>query len=97
MRILFKIIAAPFVVIITVLVAVLTFLFALSQQALNIASGLSAFVGIALMIFLKDWFGGGVLLFLAFLLSPVGLPAIAEWFIDRLDDLNYSLRNFITS
>lgn len=26
----------------------------------------------------------------------VGLPAVAEWLIDKLDSLNYSLKSFIT-
>ena len=34
-------------------------------------------------------------LVLAFLLSPFGLPAAAEWLVCRLDNLNYSLKTFI--
>lgn len=34
-------------------------------------------------------------LVLAFLLFPFGLPAVAEWLVLRLDDLNYSLKSFI--
>ena len=35
-------------------------------------------------------------LVMAFLLSPFGLPAVAEWLICKLDGLNYSLKCFIT-
>jgi hypothetical protein len=97
MRIILKIIAAPFMVVLTIMVAVLIFLFAYSEQILNLASGLLALIGIALMVFLREWVGGGVFLGLAFLASPVGLPAIASWLIEKLDDLKYSLRDFITS
>lgn len=96
MRIIFKIFAVPFVIVLTIINAILVFLFAISQQILNVASGLLILAGIALMVFLKDWVGGGVSLGLAFLLSPVGLPAIVEWLIDKLDNLNYSLKDFIT-
>jgi len=36
----------------------------------------------------------GVLLFLSFLISPLGIPAIAEWLIDKLHRLNSALRFF---
>ena len=35
-------------------------------------------------------------LVIAFAVSPFGLPAVAEWLIDKLDSLNYSLKSFIT-
>ncbi|MCC8123581.1 MAG: CD1845 family protein [Oscillospiraceae bacterium] len=34
---------------------------------------------------------------MSFLISPLGIPAIAEWLLDRLEDLNCSLRYFIMS
>jgi hypothetical protein len=49
------------------------------------------------MIISQDWLRGGVILFIAFLASPVGIPAVAEWLIGKLDSLNYSIRDFITS
>lgn len=92
-----KILAAPFVVVLTVLVAVFTFLFSLSQPILNIACGIAALIGIAVMVLHKNWVGGGVFLGIAFLISPVGIPAFADWLIGKMNDLNYSLRDFITS
>ncbi len=97
MRIIIKILASPFVVILTIMVAVFVFLLALTERILNYVSGLLALAGIALMIISQDWLRGSVILFIAFLASPVGIPAIGEWMIDRLDDLKYSLRNYITS
>ena len=40
--------------------------------------------------------GGVVFLVLAFLVSPYGIPAIADWLVERLYSLNYALRDFIT-
>jgi hypothetical protein len=40
-------------------------------------------------------FNGVVLLVLGFLISPLGLRAVIEWFIDRLADLNYSLKDYV--
>ena len=40
--------------------------------------------------------GGVVFLVLAFLVSPFGIPAIADWLMDRLYSLKCSLQDFIT-
>ena len=47
-------------------------------------------------LFQGDAAQGVYWLAVAFLVSPFGLPAVAGWLIDRLDDLNYSLKTFIT-
>ena len=65
-----KILAAPFVVALTLLALVL-------------------FIG-------GQTLGGVVFLVLAFLVSPFGIPAIADWLMDRLYSLKYSLQDFIT-
>ena len=68
--IIFKILAAPLVVALTLLALVL-------------------FIG-------GQTLGGVVFLVLAFLVSPFGIPAIADWLMDRLYSLKYSLQSFIT-
>lgn len=95
-KLLFKIIAAPLVVILTVTVAVSTFLFCWASTFLQIISGIGVLLAIVLF-FIGQTLGGGVFLFLAFLLSPLGLLAIADWLIDKVDDLNDLLRDFIMS
>ena len=40
--------------------------------------------------------GGIVFLVLAFLVSPFGVPAIAEWLVDKLHSAKFALRDFIT-
>lgn len=91
MRLILKLIAAPFVVLLTVLVAVLLFLFSLSSFLLTAAS---VIVG---LFFLGYPVGAVVYLVIAFLLSPFGLQAVADFVIGKLDDLNLSLRQFITT
>ena len=95
MRLLLKLIAAPFVVLLTVLVAVLLFLFSLSSFLLTAASVIMALLGVGL--FFISYPVGGVYLGIAFLLSPFGLQAVAGAVITGLDSLNLSLRQFITS
>ena len=96
MRIVMKILAAPFVVLLTVLWAVLVFVFSWAETVLRIASGIAGLL--AIVLFATGQATGGIVFgAIAFLISPVGIPAVAEWLIDKIGDLNYSLKNFITT
>ena len=92
--IILKILAAPFVLMLTVVGAVMSFLIdTISALCVPIS-----FVGIllALVLFISGHAGGGlVFLVIAFLISPYGIPAVADWLVDKLHDFNYSLRMFI--
>ena len=96
MRIIIKIIAAPFVVVLTVLWAVLVFVFSWANVILNIASGIIGLLAIVLFV-AGQTTNGIILAIVAFLLSPVGLPAIADWLVDRVGSANRALKNFITT
>ena len=96
MRLILKLIAAPFVVLLSVLVAVLLFLFSLSSFLLTAASVIMALLGVGLF-FISYPVGGVIYLVIAFLLSPYGFQSVADAFITGLDSLNLSLRQFITS
>lgn len=96
MRLVLKLIAAPFVVLLTVLVAVLLFLFSLSSFLLTAASVIMALLGVGLF-FIGYPVGGVIYLVIAFLLSPYGLQVVTGVVITGLDSLNLSLRRFITS
>ena len=96
MRLILKLIAAPFVVLLTVLVAVLLFLFSLSSFFLTAASVIVGLLGVGLF-FLGYPVGAVAYLVIAFLLSPLGLQAAADFIIGKMADLNLSLRQFITS
>jgi len=95
-RIILKILAMPFVVILTIFGAVFTFILFLSGWVFYVVSFLLG-IGGAGLLFTGETVSGIVLLVTAFLVSPFGLPAAAEWIADKLDDLNYTLKDFITS
>ena len=97
MRLIFKIFALPFLLVLSPLVAVLMFLFDVAGWLLSLASGVLALIAVGLFVLQHQPVGGVAFLVLAFLLSPYGLPAIAECIISALDGLNYSLLRFITS
>ena len=96
MRIVLKILAAPFVLALTLAVAVLAFITCLASWALNILCLLCGVCGVFELFIQGNTSGGITALVLAFIVSPFGLPALAEWMIVKLDDLNYSLKCFIT-
>lgn len=96
MRLILKLIAAPLILFLTVLVAVLMFLFSLFSFLLTVASVIMALLGVGLF-FISYPMGGVIYLAIAFLLSPYGLQAVAGAVITRLERLNLSLRQFITS
>jgi len=96
MRIILKILAAPFVVALTVSWALLVFVFCWAEMILQYVSGIAGLVSLILFI-IGQTTGGIVFIVIAFLISPVGIPAIAKWLIDKLDDLNDALKCFITT
>lgn len=71
-----KILAAPFVVVLTVLAAVVSFLFCMATAVFVVACVVLTLLAVALFIS-GQTLGGIVFLVLAFLISPYGIPAIA--------------------
>ena len=54
--------------------------------------------GAAVVLFVKvDVMTGAVVLTVAFLISPYGIPKLAAWLTGKLGGLNYALRDFVMS
>ena len=84
-----KIILAPIVLAMTGIVFVLALMMAVSTRLLAIASSLLG--TFALLVFITgDAKNGGMVLLLAFLVSPYGLPKAAEWLDRKSTRLNSS-------
>ena len=96
MKILLKILVAPFALTLSVLTALFMFLFDICAVLLTIASVILAVLGIALF-FTPTPIGGIVFLFLAFLLSPYGLQAAASSILWALDGGKSALYRFLAS
>jgi len=95
MKILLKIIAILFVILWSITVAFLYFIFCISEWICTVAAVLIAGLGVLTFVTGGTVSNGIALLALGFLISPFGLRALIEWFIDRLADLNDSLKNFV--
>lgn len=94
--IILRILAVPFMVALTLALAILSFLFSLADWIFGVLSGIFALCALFALFIRGDTAQGIQALIIAFCVSPFGLPALAEWFIGLLVDLNCSLRGFIT-
>ena len=96
MRTILKIIAAPFVLALMLIVAVLSFLSCIAGAVCWLAC--TVFVLLAACAFFFFLYTGCIaMLVLAFLVSPFGLPAIGLWLLDRLYGAKYALQDFMVS
>ena len=96
MRTILKIIAAPFVLALILIVAVLTFLSCVAGAVCIVACvGLSL---LAILCLLAGQTVGCIAMFvLAFLVSPFGLPALGGWLVARLHGVKYAAMDFMAS
>ena len=94
MKLLLKILAAPVIVVLTVFVWVCVLLLHISALILGLAGTVVALLGLAVLITYSVK-NGIILLVIAFLLSPFGLPMLAVRVLGLLQDVNYALRDFI--
>ena len=92
MRIILKILAAPFVLLLSLVLAVLTLLHSLAAGVLSILALIAAACGLFACTIGGNLASGVRVLIVAALISPFGLPALSEWLILKLGDLKYALR-----
>ena len=86
-----KILAAPVMVALSLLAAMVTFLFCVASAVCEL--GCIVLTLLSLILFIGgQTVGGIVFLVLAFLVSPFGVPAIAEWLVDKLYPVKFALR-----
>lgn len=89
-----KIFAAPVMVALSLLVAMVTFLFCVASAVCEM--GCIVLTLLSLILFIGgQTVGGIVFLVLAFLVSPFGVPAIAEWLVNKLHSLKCTAKSFM--
>ena len=85
-RAFFRIALIPIVLLLTAIHFLLALLLVLSTRVLAIISSLG--ITLSLLLFVTgDYRNGGIFLLLAWLISPIGLPLIAEWVWKGLDNI----------
>lgn len=91
MRILFKLLLWPLVFVLSLIVAFGRFLYTFSSILLSVLSGLFFFFAVGNLIMGEKEAALGLLL-IGFFISPFGLPALALWMVEKLDDLKEMIR-----
>ena len=89
-----KILAAPILIVLALLSAFVSFLVCVVAAVGFAACVILVLLALVLLI-TGQTMGAVVLLVLAFLASPFGLPAIAAWLADGLDSLRNAIRQRI--
>lgn len=94
MKFLLKIIAAPITLILTLFIWLCAGLISCSTIIFKLAGALLSILALA-VLFTYSVQNGIILLVIAFLVSPMGLPMMAVWLLGKLQSVNASLKGFI--
>lgn len=86
MKTILKILCAPFILTLYLLILFLTFILSVSAALLNVAATLLTILAIATLI-LESVPNGIALLIIAWLISPVGLPLFAARLLGWIENL----------
>lgn len=92
MRILLKILATPLVAALTLFVWICTILLYCTGMVLGLAALVVAVLGVAVLLTYSPQ-NGIILLVIAFLISPMGLPTAAAWLLGKVQDLRYAIQD----
>ena len=90
MKLLLKIISATVIVALTLFVWICSAVLYCSAYLLGLAGSLLGLLAI-LVIVLDSVKNGLILLLVAYLISPLGLPMAAAWLLARVQDLRYEI------
>ena len=94
MRLIFKLLAFPFVLVTGLLYLICNFLVIASGAVLGILSGI-VFLASLVLFFTAGVWAGLAWLVIAFLISPYGLPMAAAWLVGMIGGANHALRDFV--
>lgn len=94
MRVLLKVLTAPIIVVLTLFVWIFSLLLYCSAFVFGLISTIIGLLGLAVLITYSVQ-NGIILLVIAFLVSPVGLPMAAAWLIGKVQDFKYLIQDGI--
>lgn len=94
MKFILKILAAPVIAILVVIIWLCALLLRLSAWVFGIVSTILGVLGLAVLI-LDNVTNGIIILVFAFLVSPMGLPMVAAWMIGQMQRFRYFVQDAI--
>lgn len=96
MRLMFKVLLLPVILITWILYGVCRLIVLASGMILGILSGM-ALIAAGVLFFKVGILPGAVVLMIACLISPYGIPKLAAWLTGKLGGLNYAMRDYVIS
>lgn len=94
MKFVLKILFAPVIAVLVVLVSALALILNLSAWVFGIASTILGILGLAVLL-LDNVVNGVIILVIAFLVSPIGLPMLAAWMLGQIQRLRYFIQDAV--
>ena len=92
MRLLLKLLAAPVVLALALSIWICFGLLSCAAFLFGLAGTTVGLLGVAVLVTYSAQ-NGIILLVVAFLVSPVGLPMAAAWLLGKLQDLRYAIQD----
>lgn len=89
-----KILFAPVSLVLSLFIWLCTGLISCTSFVFKLASGLLSLLAVAVLITYSVK-NGIILLLIAFLVSPMGLPMLAVWLLGKLQDANAAIKDFL--
>ena len=94
MKFLLKILFAPVIVILTLIIWTFALILRLSAWVFGIIGTILGILGLAILL-LDSVTNGIIVLVIAFLVSPVGLPMLAAWTIGQMQRFSYFVQDAV--
>ena len=94
MKFVLKILFAPVIAVLVVMVSALALILNLSAWVFGIASTILGILGLAVLL-LDNAANGGIILVIAFLVSPIGLPMLAAWMLGQIQRFRYFIQDAV--
>ena len=95
-KLLLKIVVAPVVLLLTLAIWICVGLVYVSGLVLGLLSTVIALLGVAVLMTYSPQ-NGLILLVIAFLISPFGLPKLAFWLLGKVQDLKFAIQDLVYS
>ena len=94
LKCLLMIVTAPVVLVLTLFVWLCMGLIYISGLVLGLLSTVIALLGVAVFITYSPQ-NGAILLIMAFLISPMGLPLAAIWLLRKVQSLKFAIQDWV--
>ena len=94
LKLLLKILVAPVILLLTVAIWICVGIVYISGLVLGLISMVVALLGVAVLITYSPQ-NGIILLVMAFLISPYGLPMAAIWLLRKVQDLKFAIQDAV--